>query len=149
MSDHSIKRRFAGRYASLAEIGEFIRKEAQRAGFSDFNIYTIEMAVDEACSNIIEHAYQGEDKGEILLSVNTDEERLTVVLEDYGQPFDPRTIPPPRPDAPLEEQREHGWGLYFIQQWMDEVRFEFTPTGNRLTLVKYRHTPARDDRRTP
>ncbi|WP_322506580.1 ATP-binding protein [Anaerolinea sp.] len=149
MSAHPIQRRFPGRYASLAEIGEFVRGEARRAGFSEFNIYTIEMAVDEACSNIIEHAYQGEDKGEILLTVSADEKGLTVVMEDYGQPFDPRTVPPPDPNAPLEEQREHGWGLYIIQQWMDEVHFEFTPTGNRLTLVKYRHAPTREASKKP
>ena len=59
------KKLFPGRYASLAEIGEFIGLAAQAAGFDSKDVYAIKLAVDEACTNIIEHGYGGEGIGKI------------------------------------------------------------------------------------
>jgi serine/threonine-protein kinase RsbW len=134
-----ITRSFAGRYDSLAEIGEFIRAIAHKAGLGNFAAYTVEMAVDEACSNIIEHAYGGEDRGEISFTCKLNTQGLTIVLEDYGKPFEPEKIADPDVSADLDDRPTHGLGLYFIRQWMDEVDFEFKESkGNRLTLFKKR-----------
>ena len=130
---------FPGRYDSLSKIDTFIREIAQKAELDDFVIYTVEMAVDEACSNIIEHAYQGEDKGNITCTCAVDEKGLTIVLLDTGRPFNPNLITPPDVDAALEDREAHGLGLFFIQKWMDRVEFEIIPNiGNRLTLFKQR-----------
>lgn len=134
-----ITRSFPGRYDSLALIGEFIRGMAHKAGLGNFAAYTVEMAVDEACSNIIEHAYGGEDRGEILFTCKVSKQGLTIILEDFGKPFDPEIIGDPDVSGPLEDRPNHGLGLYFIRQWMDEVDFEFKEnSGNRLTLFKKR-----------
>ena len=134
-----ITRSFPGRYDSLALIGEFIRGMAQKAGLGNFAAYTVEMAVDEACSNIIEHAYGGEDRGEILFTCKVNKQGLTIILEDFGKPFDPEIIGDPDVSGSLEDRPTHGLGLYFIRQWMDEVDFEFKEkSGNRLTLFKKR-----------
>ncbi len=90
-----ITRSFPGRYDSLAVIGEFIRGMAHKAGLGNFAAYTVEMAVDEACSNIIEHAYGGEDRGEIFFTCKVNKQGLTIILEDYGKPFDPEIIAEP------------------------------------------------------
>jgi serine/threonine-protein kinase RsbW len=130
---------FPGRYDSLSKIDTFIREIAQKAELSDFVIYTVEMAVDEACSNIIEHAYQGEDKGNITCSCEVNEKGLTIILLDNGLPFNPSLVTPPDINADLEDRESHGLGLFFIQKWMDRVEFEVTPNkGNRLTLFKQR-----------
>jgi serine/threonine-protein kinase RsbW len=97
----------------------------------------VQLAVDEACSNIIEHAYGGEDRGVIECSHRIRDGDLTIVLRDYGQPFDPAAVPEPDVEAGLEERPEGGLGLFFIRKIMDEVIFEFdSVTGNVLTLVK-------------
>jgi serine/threonine-protein kinase RsbW len=128
---------FPGRYDSLSKIDKFIREVAQKTEMSDFEIYTVEMAVDEACSNIIEHAYQGEDKGDITCTCEVDDKGLTIILLDNGRPFNPELITPPDLNANLEDRESHGLGLFFIQKWMDRVEFEVTPNnGNRLTLYK-------------
>jgi serine/threonine-protein kinase RsbW len=133
------KMSFPGRYESLAEIADFVKEAATEAGLSSFDIYAVETAVDEACSNIIEHGYQGEGIGDIEVSVEITEKGLTIILHDNGRPFDPEAVPDPDLDAPLEERESHGLGLYFMRELMDEVHFAFTiEDGNTLTLVKHK-----------
>lgn len=131
---------FPGRYESLAEIATFVRQAGEDAGLSNFDIYAVETAVDEACSNIIEHGYEGEDIGTITVTVKIAAESLTIILKDGGRSFSPEDIPEPKLDAPLEERESHGLGLFFMRQLMDEVRFDFDPSGNTLTMVKRKGT---------
>jgi serine/threonine-protein kinase RsbW len=133
---YSATKSFPGRYSSLAKIGEFVRDFAQNAGFKSFAIYSIEMAVDEACSNIIEHAYGGEGKGKIRCTCSVNEVDLKIELSDTGQSFNPSEVPHPNLSDNLDEREAHGLGLYFIQQWMDEVHFERSGSQNLLTMVK-------------
>jgi serine/threonine-protein kinase RsbW len=131
-------RSFPGSYKSLEMIGGFVRKIAQDAGFENFAVYSIELAVDEACSNIIEHAYQGEGKGSIYCTCSANETHLTITLKDKGQSFDPSRITPPNLSQNIDEREAHGLGLYFIRQWMDEVSFTSNGRENILTMVKRR-----------
>jgi serine/threonine-protein kinase RsbW len=137
------EREFPGRFESLAEIGEFIRQAAEAAGLDERATYEVELAVDEACSNIIEHAYCCEDdsppseRDDIQCTCRIGDEGLTIVLRDYGRPFDPQSVPEPDRDADLEEREVGGLGLYLMHRLMDEVGFEFTSDdGNVLTMVK-------------
>jgi serine/threonine-protein kinase RsbW len=132
-----MKKTFPGRYESLAGIGEFVHGEAELAGFDSFAIYAIELAVDEACTNIIEHAYGGEDRGNIECDCEITAEGLTIRLHDHGQPFQPEDIPLPDINAPLEEREAHGLGLFFMRKWMDEIHFDFSGNhGNTLVMFK-------------
>lgn len=135
---YSETKAFPGKYESLARIGDFVRIVAQDAGFEKFAVYSIEMAVDEACSNIIEHAYGGENKGEIRCKCLVSENSLTIELCDRGKSFDLYAVPPPNLSDNLEEREAHGLGLYFIRQWMDEVHFITKGVENVLTMVKHR-----------
>jgi serine/threonine-protein kinase RsbW len=129
---------FPGRYSSLAKIGDFVRKVATDAGFENFAIYSIEMAVDEACSNIIEHAYRGEGKGSIRCTCVVSEQALTVSLQDTGQSFNPSAVSNPNLSDNIEDRQAHGLGLFFIRQWMDDVQFESNGPRNTLTMTKRR-----------
>ncbi|MBI4928234.1 MAG: ATP-binding protein [Anaerolineae bacterium] len=141
MTPFVVTRSFPGRYDSLAQIGEFIRGITDKAGLNNFAAYTVEMAVDEACSNIIEHAYGAEDQGPITCTCKVNTKGLTIILEDRGRPFDPELVSEPDVTGELEDRPSHGLGLFFIRQWMDEVEFEFeSGNGNRLTLYKKRTT---------
>jgi serine/threonine-protein kinase RsbW len=131
---------FPGRYENLEKICDLVSDEAILAGFDDSAVYAIQTAVDEACSNIIEHAYQGEDRGTIEITVNTEADCLTIRLIDTGKPFDPTKIPEPDINASLEERDNHGLGLFFMNKLMDDISFEFSKeTGNILTMVKCLH----------
>jgi serine/threonine-protein kinase RsbW len=130
-------RTFPARYENLEAIDQFVADAAERAGFDRCTVYQVQLAVDEACSNIIQHAYDGEGDGVIECSHIIHDEDLTIVLRDYGDPFDPSSVPEPNTEADLEERTGGGLGLYFIYRIMDEVTFEFdSEEGNVLTLVK-------------
>jgi serine/threonine-protein kinase RsbW len=131
-------RSFPGSFENLARIGNFVREIAKDAGFEKFAIYSIELAVDEACSNIIEHAYQGEGKGSIRCTCSASEATLTIILMDRGQSFDPSNISQPNLSQDINEREAHGLGLYFIRQWMDEVSFATNGPENVLTMVKHK-----------
>ena len=129
-----------GIYSNLARIGAFINDFVRQAGFDDRFRYALEMAVDEACSNIIEHGYAGEGKGDIALTINhlqDGQAGIKVTIQDQGDPFNPDDIPPPNTQAPLEERQAGGLGLFLIRQLMDEVYFDFAggERGDTNTLV--------------
>ncbi|MGD0709160.1 MAG: ATP-binding protein [Anaerolineaceae bacterium] len=133
---------FPGRYDSLNKIASFVRQAAQEAHLNDFASYEVETAIDEACSNIIEHAYGGEDLGTIECSYLVSEDHLTIVLRDHGKPFDPSKIPTPDLRRPLGSRKAHGLGLYIMRQWMDRVEFDTTNDTNILTMTKYNKVKA-------
>ena len=133
----SQSRTFPGRFDSLADIGEFVTRAAEAAGLDEDAVYAVQIAVDEACSNIIEHAYGGEGRGAIECTCQVCDDALAVTLRDQGRPFDPSGVPEPDLNAELKDRTGGGLGLYFMRQLMDEVRFAFTPgSGNIVTLVK-------------
>lgn len=130
---------FPGRYTSLAKISEFVGLAAQAAGFDSKSVYAVKLAVDEACTNIIEHGYGGEGIGKIECSYHYDAKGLTIELRDWGKKFNPCEVPEPDYDVPLEELQPRGAGLYLMRQLMDDVQFFFNDEdGNLLKLIKYR-----------
>jgi serine/threonine-protein kinase RsbW len=130
---------FPANFKSLAPISDFIVELAEDAGFSSNDVYAIQTAVDEACANIIDHAYGAEDIGNIEIKVNKIRNGIQIVLHDEGEPFDPMDVPDPDINSPLEIRRERGLGIFFMRRLMDKVIFEFSSKkGNTLTLVKYK-----------
>jgi serine/threonine-protein kinase RsbW len=130
-------KKFPGNYSSLALIGQFVAKEAARAGLDENSVYSVQLAVDEACTNIIEHAYGGENLGEIVCVCSTSSSGFEVELRDTGQTFDPKTIPDPQLGVPLEKLKSRGAGIFLMKKLMDEVKFDFTKGGEtRLRMLK-------------
>lgn len=128
---------FRGVFKNLAGIAAFVREAALAAGLDHEEIYQVETAVDEACSNIIEHAYGGEGKGDIICSCEPEPGCLTITIKDTGISFDPSGIPAPDMHCCLEDRHSHGLGLYFINQLMDEIHFDFSNPGmNVLVMIK-------------
>jgi len=128
---------FPGRFESLVQISQYVLQAAREAGLNPKAAYAVELAVDEACANIIDHAYGGEDKGEIECSCIPEPGNLRVVLRDHGRPFDPSNTPQLDPKARLEDCSCGGAGLVLIRNLVDEVHYEFSPSeGNVCTLVK-------------
>ena len=131
--------KFNGNLESLREISAFVKRMAHKARLSDEEIYQVELAVDEACTNIIEHAYSRQEDGIIYCTCSVENDGLKIVLIDYGRPFNPESIPEPDPSVPLNKISARGAGLYLMRRMMDSVRFEFHPeSGNMLTMIKRR-----------
>jgi anti-sigma regulatory factor (Ser/Thr protein kinase) len=133
---------FPARFDNLAAISEFVTRAAEAASLDARAVYAVQLAVEEACANIIEHAYGGEERGDIECTCIVNNNGLAVILRDNGRPFDPTSVPEPDICASLEDRKARGLGLYLIRQLMDKVRFEFTPdSGNVLTMVKRKEAP--------
>lgn len=123
---------------NLARVAEFINEVAANFGLTEQEIYNIQMAVDEAVTNIIEHAYE-DSEGPIEVVAERHGDDFVVTLRDQGQPFDPTSIQEPDVNASLEDRDIGGLGLYFMRRLMDEVTFRFSQTGwNELTMVRRR-----------
>jgi serine/threonine-protein kinase RsbW len=130
-------KKFPARFENLAKISEFIAEAAEKAGLDETATYTVIVAVDEACSNIIEHAYGGESQGDIECTCDLGNDSLIITLRDWGKPFDPATVSLPDFSVPLEELEIRGAGLVLMQRIMDELDYSSTPEGeNILRMVK-------------
>lgn len=134
------KVKFPAQFQYLDEIRDLVAEVARLGGFDDKEIYSIQLAADEAASNIIEHAYEGVSDGELEITCGVDGGQLTIVFHDHGQPFDPASVRPPDLKADLSDRQIGGLGIYLMRKLMDEVRYEsLSNGGNRLTLIKRRH----------
>jgi serine/threonine-protein kinase RsbW len=129
---------FAGRLENLSLIGAFVAQAARQAGLNDEAVYAVELAVDEAATNIIEHGYGGDSDGHIHCTYEILHNGIKITLEDHGRIFDPDSVPEPSfHGKSIENITPRGLGLFFIKKLMDKVDFEFTQGhGNRLTMVK-------------
>jgi serine/threonine-protein kinase RsbW len=129
--------RFAAKFEFLDEIREFVGGIARTGGFSDKDVYNIQLATDEAASNMIEHSYENIPDGVIDLSCGMEGEQIRIVLIDYGEPFDPSAIPLPDLKADLSDRKIGGLGIFLMRKLMDEVHYEPKPDkSNVLTMIK-------------
>lgn len=134
------KATFTARFENLRQIDALAAEAAVKAGLDAQAAYGVEMAVDEACANIIEHAYGGESDEVIVYSHEIREDRLVITLRDYGRPFNPTSVDEPEFCTDIEEREIGGLGFFFMCQLMDELDFDFSlDKGNLLTMVKYRN----------
>ncbi len=137
---------FTAQFDNLETVRQFVGDAARNAGLNDSDVYATQLAVDEAFTNIIEHAYEGESLEKIECSYKISKSGIVITLTDCGKPFDPAAIPVPNLEAELEARDIGGLGLYFIRTLMDEVEFTFTrqaDTGklcNILRMVKHRES---------
>jgi len=133
-----VKSVFKANYQNLDSIRNFVGQSAQRADFSERDIYAVQLAADEASTNIIQHAYGGEGNNEIVIECEVIPGKLTITLCDYGKSFDPASVPEPNLKAGLNGRKVGGLGMYLIRSLMDEVHYETSEKGgNTLRLVKY------------
>ncbi len=133
--------------ANLEIIRDFVAGIAQNMGFSDENIHRIELAVDEASTNVIEHAYKGSSDNEkfILVQVTTYSDRLEIDVIDSGKGFDPEHIKAPEMDVYLKKMKRGGLGLYLIKTLMDKVEYNIKPgVRNRVRMTKYKSNISED-----
>ncbi len=124
-------------FENLATIARFVARVADRMGLDAKTSYAVQVAVDEACTNVIEYAYGRQPGHPLTVECRKAGQECVVVIRDQGKPFDPSQVPQPDLCSPLWQRREGGLGLFLIQKLMDDVRFRFDALeGNELTLVK-------------
>ncbi len=124
-------------FSNLAKVADFITHAAADWELDDRTTYNIQMAVDEAVTNVIEHAYRGRSDGSIEISCDVTAGEFIVEVQDFGKPFDPKKVAKPQVKGPLSERTVGGLGIYFMNKLMDRVEFHSGKTsGNRVRMVK-------------
>lgn len=111
---------------------------ANRIGYTYDDIEDIKIAVSEACSNVVEHAY--EEGGLITISFQVFDNRLEVIVADNGMSFDIESfrsrIGPVDKNMPVSELKEGGLGLFLINSLMDKVEI-CNDNGIILVMTKF------------
>jgi serine/threonine-protein kinase RsbW len=130
-----------GTKSELLRISRFVEEACDGASVDPAARFDLQMAVDEACCNVFEHAYSG-SAGEIDLRFETRGRDVVITLHDHGRAFNPEVVPRPDTSRPLEERPVGGLGLHLMRKLMDKVCFAFSPElGNTLVMEKHKVVP--------
>ncbi|MCX6136058.1 MAG: ATP-binding protein [Ignavibacteriales bacterium] len=106
----------------LSEVRDFVSDAARRFGFADEEVSNIALAVDEACTNIIKHAYHfASDKD----------------ITNKGQHFEPDKVAMPDMKEYLSKYKRGGLGMLLMRKLMDKVEYRIQPSRNVVRMVKY------------
>lgn len=133
---NSFSIKIPSRTDNLDIIRVFIGDIARKAGFSDDAISEIELAVDEACANVIKHAYHYDASQHIDIIVETNSNKLIITISDHGQGFNPENLE--SPELRIQKHARGGLGIALIRKIMDEVTFNIHPgIRNEVRMVKY------------
>ncbi len=122
---------------NLALIREFVTTIGAQAGLSEKDIGKLELAVDEACANVIEHAYGYDTSKEVIIRAVLDEENLEINIIDTGKGFDPSKVKQEELEKLVAQRKSGGLGMRLIKTLMDEVQYEIVPGHkNELRMSK-------------
>lgn len=122
---------------NLAMIREFVTSVGRQATLTELEIGQLELAVDEACANVIEHAYGHDITKDVSVRATFDDQKLKISVIDEGLGFDPAEVNQKSLDQLVHERRSGGLGIRLIKTLMDEVSYEIEPgQKNELHMTK-------------
>lgn len=130
----SVELRFEAKARELKRVRSAVKREALAAGCDENAAQDVMLAVDEACQNVIRHAYGEEREGDMVLRIEHQGRSLVISLVDFAPRVDPRKVKP----RDLDDVRPGGLGTHLIQEVMDSAEFVEPPPGcgNLLKMVK-------------
>lgn len=133
--------RVPAQYDSIRTLASLLGKIAGTARLDEQEAFACRLALDEACVNIIEHAYANAASGEIEVTIQGAPGMCMICLTDFGEPYDPQEVARPRFGVDIEDASPGGLGLYLMRSMMDEVQYVVSPYGNSLIMVKRSSLP--------
>ncbi len=127
---------FPARFEALDAVRELVAAVARENGFDEKEVYSLQLAADEAASNIIEHAYAGETDATFEVACYMQGDALVIAMRDEGRSFDMANVKDPDLKTDLNDRQIGGLGIYLMRKLMDEVRYQSSPSGNLLVMTK-------------
>ncbi len=123
----------------LELIRNFVVQLMRKVGFNDDQTDQIELAVDEACANVVKYAYIESEKDSTLeLKIFIDRDKVTICILDKGKGFSIDAINDPNMETYLAEYHSGGLGIYMMKTLMDEVTYDVLPgVKTEVKMVKY------------
>ena len=129
---------------NLRKVSDFVRDIGRQLRLTEDALFDVDLAVEEASTNIVRHAYRPGRPGDILLTVDTTDDIVQITLTDWGLPFNAEDLAPIDVDAPVEARTEGGMGLHLVHQLMDGVtRKTASAPGGPNVLVLRKHVEHR------
>src|SRR4030042_5785443 len=119
----------------LGEMRDFITHVGRKYGIPERSINAFKLAIDEAGTNIIKHAYRDWD-GLITIRIFVRDKSATVCLIDQGNAFDPSKVKDPDLQRYVDIGKKGGLGIFIIRRVIDTIDYRKTPEGNELRLTK-------------
>src|ERR1700729_3337988 len=125
---------------NLAMIRDFVKSIGTQSGMGDMDVARLELAVDEACANVMEHAYADDSSQEVKIRAIVDEDAVHIEVIDTGKGFDPASVEQLKLKELASAKRGGGLGMRLMKSFMDEVHYEVQPgVKNELKMVKRLH----------
>jgi len=131
-----VELRLAADLDGLAGLADRVERFGAEHGLAVNVVNAINVVLDEAVSNAINHGYDAGVRGEIAVRLRRGPDRVEVEVEDDGLPFDPLQVPPPDLTLPLERRPIGGLGVHLIKNLMDEVSYVHQHGRNILKMAK-------------
>ena len=138
--DNQLELEVKAKLENLAVMDDFVAESMKQLGMKKGVTLQVRLAVSEACTNIIQHAYSGESEEPIIILCSMSGNDLVIEIRDWGKPFDPDSVPQPDTESELLERKEGGIGIFLLRQMMDDVRYVFRAGRyNELRMIKHIH----------
>lgn len=133
------------RYHFLRMVRQAVADLCARAGMSEMKAATLEMAVDEACSNVMEHSYGGERpvdedmiRHDLRINLIQHADRIIVEIYDRGRGFAFDQQDTVEPQQYLDNEHQRGLGMFIIRKFVDDISYAAsTPQGHCLRMIKH------------
>lgn len=109
----------------------WVTERVRAAGANDDTVGEIELALTEALANVIEHGYEGDQTQKIEVGFEVETDRLRVSVRDWGRQADPEAFE----SRDLDDPGEGGYGVFLMEQLMDDVSREPQPDGGTLLIL--------------
>lgn len=123
---------------NLAAVRNFVAQHAKDQGFTDKAVSDVCLAVDEAYTNIIKHAYKFDPSKKVEVDLEFDSEQICVSLTDTGESFDDTNYMIPDIPKQIKNKKRGGMGVYLIQKLMDRVNYNTGDSENEIKMYKKR-----------
>jgi len=121
----------------LEKVRRFVETHTVEAGFSLESVEQFKVAVDEACTNVIKHAYSGDETRVLDISVILEGNQCTIRIRDDGYSFKPSEYAEPNIFELAKKRHAGGFGVHIMRRLMDRVEYEYDDGINEVRLIKF------------
>ena len=133
MDARRVETRIQNQIAEITGVADLVSRFCATHSLSNQLLVALSVSLDEALSNIIRYAYGDQRDHSILVRLDYEPGSVAAIVEDDGQPFDPTSAP----SLDLTSRdRDSGFGIHFIRNLMDDVRYVRENGINRLEMRK-------------
>ncbi|MBQ2214232.1 MAG: SpoIIE family protein phosphatase [Erysipelotrichaceae bacterium] len=121
---------------SIEKVTEFVNDRLQKSNIPQKIQTQIDVVIDELMSNVTKFAYRDGKNGDISVEMEVNEEEIAMTFRDSGVPFNPLEQADPDVNAPLEQRKIGGLGLFLVRKTMDKLNYVYENGQNVLTVIK-------------